>query len=217
MARIASSGEREQVEPQDVLDAGRLIEYFKVHARRVQIGLRGENPRDQLAAELKEFLREHGGEWEGEPSVLHEELLARGSQAIPARPDELSKTVLDISSHSASLEVDRAWRKHDGKSRRVLKLLLKNGVDGVDGVDREAVPGNTDNTDNTVYANFREGSATPTEADNTVYTDAGVKESTHSQSVEVPAECGHGYVRGEGCYLCDPNHPYRVEQKGGAA
>jgi hypothetical protein len=22
-------------------------------------------------------------------------------------------------------------------------------------------------------------------------------------------ECGHGYPGGKGCYLCDPDHPYR--------
>jgi hypothetical protein len=25
--------------------------------------------------------------------------------------------------------------------------------------------------------------------------------------------CNHGYPRGEGCYLCDPSHPYRIEQE----
>ncbi len=25
-------------------------------------------------------------------------------------------------------------------------------------------------------------------------------------------ECGHGYPGGKGCYLCDPNHPYRLRE-----
>lgn len=29
------------------------------------------------------------------------------------------------------------------------------------------------------------------------------------------AKCKHGFASGIGCYLCDPNHPYRV--KGGTA
>jgi hypothetical protein len=24
--------------------------------------------------------------------------------------------------------------------------------------------------------------------------------------------CGHGYPQGEGCYLCDPDHPYRLQE-----
>ena len=30
-------------------------------------------------------------------------------------------------------------------------------------------------------------------------------------------ECGHGYVGGEGCYLCDPSHPFRKQEEGGAS
>jgi Protein of unknown function (DUF3987) len=200
VARVAGSDAREQIEPQDIRDAGRLVDYFKVHARRVHMGLRGQNPRDQLASELREFLREHGGEWEGEPNMLHEELLKRDSEAMPNRPDELSKMVLDIGNHSASLEVGRAWRKHDGKSRRILKLFLRNGVDRVDGVDPETP---SDYTDNTVYTTFRQDTVNLPGADNTVYTDEPTKR---------PVQCIHGYPGGKGCYLCDANHPYRLEQ-----
>lgn len=24
--------------------------------------------------------------------------------------------------------------------------------------------------------------------------------------------CGHGYLSGTGCYLCDPNHPYKLKE-----
>ena len=27
-----------------------------------------------------------------------------------------------------------------------------------------------------------------------------------------PAKCGHGYSGGVGCYICDPNHPYRTKE-----
>ena len=30
------------------------------------------------------------------------------------------------------------------------------------------------------------------------------------------SKCIHGILGGKGCYLCDPNHPYRLKQ-GGAA
>jgi hypothetical protein len=214
MARVAGSEAREQIEPQDMLAAGELIEYFKAHAKRVHMGLRGQHPRDQLATELRGFLGEHGGEWEGEPSALHEGLLERGGEAVPNRPDELSKMVLDIGNHSASLTVDRAWRKHDGKSRRVLKLHLKNSVDRVDGVDLETIEKDSDYTDNTVYANFQHHAVNTPEADNTVYTDAAMNGAAHSQPIEKPAQCGHGYDGGKGCYLCDPHHPYRLSQGG---
>jgi hypothetical protein len=96
--------------------------------------------------------------------------------------------------------VDRAWRKHDGKSRRVLRLLLKNGVDRVDGVDPETA---SDYTDNTVY----------TDTD----PEGARKQFVEDHSLrweELAIECGHGYPRGKGCYLCDPSHPYRLEQGG---
>jgi hypothetical protein len=197
MARVAGSESREQIEPRDIRAAGELIDYFKAHAKRVHLGLRSQNPRDRLASELREFLGEHGGEWEGEPSVLHEELLKRDSGAMPNRPDELSKMVLEIGNHSASLEVDRAWRKHEGKSRRTLKLFLENGVDRVDSVDSETP---SDYTDNTVYTDFRHRPANLSGADNTIYTDEPKKR---------PVRCNHGYPGGEDCYLCDPDHPYR--------
>ena len=25
-------------------------------------------------------------------------------------------------------------------------------------------------------------------------------------------KCIHGYPKGKGCYLCDPNHPYRLKE-----
>ena len=206
MARVASSDVREQIEPQDIRAAGRLISYFKAHAKRVHMGLRGQNPKNQLATELREFLGEHGGEWEGEPNALHEELLEQGSEAVPTRPDELSKMVLDIGNHSASLAVDRAWRKHDGKSHRILRLALTNGVDSVDGVDLETT---SDNTDNTVYANSSERAVSHAGMDNTVYTGVGINGATHSRPIEKSPQCSHGYPRGKGCYLCDPDHSYR--------
>jgi hypothetical protein len=205
MARVATSGAREQIEPEDMRAAGTLVEYFKAHARRVHVGLRGQNPKDRLARELRGFLEEHGGEWEGEPNVLREKLLERGGEAVPDRPDELSKMVLDIGTHSASLTVDRAWRKRFGKSRRVLRLLLRNGVDGVDGVDPETT---SDNTDNTVYADPSERVDSHAGMDNTVYTDVGINGATHSRPIEKSTQCGHGYPRGKGCYLCDPYHPH---------
>ncbi len=210
LARVAGSDAPEQIEPRDITAAGSLVEYFKAHAKRVHVGLRGQTPKDRLATELQGFLSEHGGKWEGEPNALHEALLERGGEAVPDRPDELSKMVLDIANRSVSLAVDRAWRKHDGKSRRILRLTLRNGVDGLGDVDLKT---SSDNTANAVYTDFLEGDVPEAELDNTAYTDGGTSEAANSRSVEDPAWCVHGYPRGKGCYMCDPDHPYRA--KGG--
>jgi hypothetical protein len=212
LARVAGSDAPEQIEPRDVTAAGSLVEYFKAHAKRVHVGLRGQTPKDRLATELRGFLGEHGGEWEGEPNALREKLLERGGEAMPDRPDELSKMVLGIANRGASLAVDRAWRKHDGRSRRILRLALRNGVDGVGGVDPETPSDNTGNAVYAVYADFSEGDVPDAEIDNTVYTDGGTSEAANSRFVEEPARCIHGYPRGKGCYLCDPDHPYRAKR-----
>jgi hypothetical protein len=83
-------------------------------------------------------------------------------------------------------------------------------VDGVGGVDPETA---SDNTDHTVYANSSEGVVSDAEPDNTVYTDSGTSETVDGRFTGEPARCVHGYPRGKGCYLCDPDHPYRA--KGG--
>ena len=171
--------------------------------------MRGQDPKDRLATGLQGFLGEHGGKWEGEPNALREALLERG-EAVPERPDELSKTVLDIANRRASLTVDRAWRKHDGRSQRILRLALINGVDGVDGVVGVDPETASDNTGNAVYANSSQDVVPDAEPNNTVYTDGGTSEAVNSRSVEEPAWCAHGYPQGKGCYLCDPDHPYRA-------
>ncbi len=106
------------------------------------------------------------------------------------------------------MAVDRAWRKHDGRSRRILRLTLTNGVDGVGGVDLKT---SSDNTDDTVYANSPEGIVPDAEIDNTVYTDGGTSEAVDGRPTGEPARCVYGYPRGKGCYLCDPDHPYRAK------
>jgi hypothetical protein len=139
LCRISESGSREQVEEADLRLAATLIGYFKNHAKRVHSHLHGENPRDLLAQELEAFLGEQpSGEWEGEPSELLQALIDRGSEAVPERPDELSKAVLEISGLATWLKAERGWGKKAGKSHRTLRLYLRNGVDGVVGVDPEA-------------------------------------------------------------------------------
>jgi hypothetical protein len=138
LCRATESEGKEQVEAKDVLAAWALLEYFKAHARRVHMGLHGQNPNDLLAKDLAEFLQEHGGEWKNEPSMLHDVLKNRGSEVVPERPDELSKMVLDISAWGTWLKAERGWGKNGGESCRMLHLRFRNGVDGVVGVDPQA-------------------------------------------------------------------------------
>jgi len=139
LCRVVEQGGEERVETRDVLMASGLVDYFKAHARRVHVGLHGQNPADLLAKDLAQFLEEHDGEWKDEPSVLHEELKRRGSEAVPSRADELSKMVYAISDRRTWLKTEPGWKKNEeGKSHRTIHLLSRNGVDGVVGVDHDA-------------------------------------------------------------------------------
>lgn len=169
LSRVAESGAPERIESQDLLNAGRLIEYFKAHAKRVYVGLHGESQKDLLATELKEFLEECGGKWEGEPSTLREELVKRESEAVPSHPAELSKMVVDIAEHAPSLKAERAWGKKEGKSHRILRLTLKKPVDPVVPVDLEAGLDNTDHGINGSLGKPSYESPNPDNEDNRVY------------------------------------------------
>jgi hypothetical protein len=110
------------------------LDYFKTMARRVYVGLHGENPADKLAADVAEFLRQRGGQFKDEPAVLHKQL---ESDAKPPRADELSKSLKAIAARSPILDFDTGNFKKDGQSRRFVQLTLRNGVNGVNGVNRE--------------------------------------------------------------------------------
>jgi hypothetical protein len=133
MARAADTGEAERVEDQDVLRAVVLLDYFKNQARRVYVGLYGENPLDGLAEDLATFLKEHGGYWRGEPSEFHAQL---ESEHKPRRTDELSKMVKAIAARTPALELEyghEAVERSEGKrtTRRYIALTLSNGVNSV--------------------------------------------------------------------------------------
>jgi putative DNA primase/helicase len=138
LCRVAEQGGQERVEARDVLMASGLVDYFKAHARRVHVGLHDQNPQELLEVDLAQFLKEHGGAWRDEPSVLHEELKKRKSEAVPSRADELSKMVYAIAARGTWLKAERGWGKKGGESCRMLHLRFRNGVDGVVGVDHEA-------------------------------------------------------------------------------
>ncbi len=68
-------------------------------------------------------MQERGGEWKDEPSVLHQELKKRKSEALPERLDELSKMVL-YTNRSTWLKAERGWGKKDGESHGLLHLRV---------------------------------------------------------------------------------------------
>jgi putative DNA primase/helicase len=134
MARVVDDEAAERVEEKDVLATVALFDYFKNQARRVYVGLYGENPDDRLAEDLTKLLGELGGRFKDEPAELHRQLK---SEFKPSRPDELTKKVKAIASRSPNLEIGIGNFKKDAQSRRFIELVLKNGVNGVNGVNRE--------------------------------------------------------------------------------
>jgi hypothetical protein len=138
MARATDENAAERVESRDVLSALLLLDYFKAMARRVYVGLHGENPDDRLAEDLARYLEERGGYFRDEPSVLYKNLR---SDYKPERTDELTKRLKTIAQRSRTIQFGSGNFKKDGQSRRFVELSLKNGVNGVNpekGVSPEA-------------------------------------------------------------------------------
>jgi Protein of unknown function (DUF3987) len=125
MARAADEEAGERVEDNDVLRAMVLVDYFKSMARRVYVGLHGENPLDKLAEDLEEFLKVRGGEWEGQPAELLAQL---ESEHKPSRANELTKRLKAIASRTPTLEVDSGerWDADIQNKRRFVKLSYRN-------------------------------------------------------------------------------------------
>jgi hypothetical protein len=126
MSRAADTGEAERVEGEDVLRAVVLVDYLKSHARRVYVGLYGENPVDRLAEDVAAFLKEREGYWRGQPSELHAQLR---SDYKPGRANELGKMIRAIADRTPTLDLQdghEAIERPDGKrsTRRVLTLKL---------------------------------------------------------------------------------------------
>ncbi len=176
------TGDRpERVEVEDVEGACTLVGYFKAHAKRVYAELREADPLDVLGEELKAFLEEEGGHWAGTPTELHEELMGRDAEEVPANAVNLTKRVLAIAGRSAGLEARRG--KSDGT--RTLHLTLKSTVRTV---PSDPVPAS-------------DGASRAT------------RDSKSGGQADGTWECMHGFAGGQGCYLCDPQHPYRLQSE----
>ena len=65
--------------------------------------------------------------------MLHKALKKRKSEAVPERPDELSKMVYAIARQGTWLKAKPGSKKNkEGKSRRAIHLCFRNGVVSVD-------------------------------------------------------------------------------------
>jgi hypothetical protein len=124
-ARAANTKAAERVEVGDVLAAYSLLEYFKGHARRVYVGLHGQDTDALLAADIEEFLKQRGGVFDGQASDLFGQL---ESDYKPERANELTKRLKAIAAKTPGLDFESGerWDKELGNKRRFIRISLKN-------------------------------------------------------------------------------------------
>jgi hypothetical protein len=132
MARSVDEKAPQRVEAQDVLSAVILLDYFKNQARRVYVGLYGENKDDRLAEDVAKFLKQRGGRFKDEPEVLYKEL---ESESKPTSSSALSGKLRDIARRTPMLSFDYGNFRKDGQSRRYVELTLETSVNAVNGVN----------------------------------------------------------------------------------
>jgi hypothetical protein len=223
LCRAATTGEPERVEEEDVEAAAKLVAYFEAHARRVYAELGSETSEDLLAGEIKNFLKEHEGEWEGSATELYDELEAREAEGLPENPEWLSRTVLAIGQRVESLEVT----KRKSGSKRFLKLALRNAVptapadpgedgkwDGRDSRDGKSAASEAKTTADLESTDERHlRVADPLEDHRVTSPEAAAVGSAARATSKAAERCIHDYPGGEGCYLCDPRHPARRKDK----
>src|SRR5215211_8900954 len=124
-ARAADTGAAERVETNDVLAAVVLLDYFKGHARRVYMGLHGQDPDDLLIADIAKFLEVRGGAWDGQPAELLAQL--ESDHKLP-RANELTKRLKALAAKTPGLnfESGERWDKELRNKRRFVQVSLRN-------------------------------------------------------------------------------------------
>lgn len=111
----------EAIELVDIENAAKLIEYFKAHARRVYGQIGGEeDPQDEFASEIGEFLKSRGGRWSGSAPELMAALAEAGIANLPASTIGLGKTISATAAKSPGFKVE----KRRNESERILTLEL---------------------------------------------------------------------------------------------
>src|SRR5215211_3324350 len=116
------AGIMERVTREDMAGAVQLLAYFKNHVRRVYTGLYGDHPSDRLAADLRDFLIDQGGSWEGIASELYEAL---DSDYKPERVKDFGKLIRAIAKRSPLLRLEDLQRTN---TRRPFRLTLESVV-----------------------------------------------------------------------------------------
>jgi Protein of unknown function (DUF3987) len=128
LCRSVDEAAPERVEEGDVLGAVVLLDYFKVHARRVHVGLYGEDPLDLLATDIRRFLEGRGGSFTGAPTELHRHL---ESEHKGGHPNALTKRIGEIQRRSRVLRFEERkenYTREDGgrSTRNVVLLALRD-------------------------------------------------------------------------------------------
>lgn len=123
--RFTDEGVAERVEPDDVLRAVALSDYFKDQARRVFGALRGYDEKKRLLEDVSRFVAKEGGVWIGTATELHQQFQ---SDYKPRRAEELSKFIKEAAEDEEGFtyesKTDRYKDEASGewKSRRELTL-----------------------------------------------------------------------------------------------
>jgi hypothetical protein len=128
---VQSTASEERVEREDVADAAKLLDYFKVHARRVFAEIGSPDPLEALGTDLKALIEDQGGKLEATATELYHALQETGCEALPARPKELSQAVKALAMRSPALQLSTG---HRGK-QKILRLKLLKNSDGSVGRD----------------------------------------------------------------------------------
>jgi hypothetical protein len=127
--RFTEEGFAERVEPDDVLKAVALSDYFKDQARRVFGALRGYDEKKRLLEDVSRFVAKEGGVWIGTATELHQQFQ---SDYKPRRAEELSKFIKEAADDEEGFEyeskIDRYKDEASGewKSRREITLYRQS-------------------------------------------------------------------------------------------
>jgi hypothetical protein len=128
---VQFTASEERVEREDVADAAKLLDYFKVHARRVFAEIGDPDPLETFGIALKALIEDQGGKLEATATEIYHALQEAGCEVLPARPRELSKAVSALATRSPALRVSSGYR---GKQRVLRLKLCKNSVGSVGSV-----------------------------------------------------------------------------------
>jgi Protein of unknown function (DUF3987) len=129
--RFVENGDPQRIEPQDVLRAVSLTDYYKAQARRVFGSLYGYDPKKRLLEEVCAFVLKHGGVWTGTATELHQQF---SSNLKPERAEELSKFLKEAAEdeegfiYQSESVNEKDEESGEWKTRRVLTLFIRNAV-----------------------------------------------------------------------------------------